>query len=439
MALTSSILHGNSIRQTTPPAMQGNVKVLLPGMFQQTCKSIGIDDDILSKHILLMGGTGCGKTNLFFYFIRQLKASMSENDVMIIFDTKGDYFSRFHTPGDIVLSNSKQYADVMSKWNIFREIVADGWEDEDVLSNTYEITRSLFRDAVEDSGQPFFPSAARDLLAALIVAHIRMGTNDPAFRKKFLNNKELKYYLDITNPKKITSLLSAFPDLASVLTYIGDGSSDQALGVMAELQSVIRQIFIGAFSGDGRFSVRKFVREKSARTLFIEYDLSIGETLVPIYRLLFDLALKEAMGRRKSEGNVYFICDEFKLLPHLQHIEDGVNFGRSLGVKIMAGIQSVEQLFEIYGDSKGKNIAAGFSSIFAFKSNDTGSRNYVSELYGKNIVLDQYKTANNTLVEEKRDGNTVEDWELTNLSVGEAIVGLPFQMPFRFQFDLYRG
>lgn len=51
-----------------------------------------------------------------------------------------------------------------------------------------------------------------------------------------------------------------------------------------------------------------------------------------------------------AEGNVYLMCDEFKLLPNLQHIEDGVNFGRSLGVKIIAGIQSIEQLYEIYGE-----------------------------------------------------------------------------------------
>jgi len=30
---------------------------------------------------------------------------------------------------------------------------------------------------------------------------------------------------------------------------------------------------------------------------------------------------------------VYFIFDEFALLPQLSHIADGINFGRSLGLK----------------------------------------------------------------------------------------------------------
>ena len=49
----------------------------------------------------------------------------------------------------------------------------------------------------------------------------------------------------------------------------------------------------------------------------MEYDISVGETLTPVYRLLIDQALKEALGRSEKAGNVYFIADEFKLLPKL--------------------------------------------------------------------------------------------------------------------------
>lgn len=67
------------------------------------------------------------------------------------------------------------------------------------------------------------------------------------------------------------------------------------------------------------------------------------------------------------------------------------------------------------------------------------TRNFVSELHGKNIVLEQYRTLDNRYVEEKRGGCVVEDWDMNNLKVGEAIVGLPFAPPFRFYFDMYNG
>ena len=115
------------------------------------------------------------------------------------------------------------------------------------------------------------------------------------------------------------------------------------------------------------------------------------------YSLLFDLALKESLGRDKSKGNVYLICDEFRPIPHLQHIDDGVNFGRSLGVKIIAGLQSINQLTEAYGEYKGKNILVGFSSVFAFHVNDSYTRDYIVCLHGKNVVWEQYRTIANSV------------------------------------------
>ena len=85
--------------------------------------------------------------------------------------------------------------------------------------------------------------------------------------------------------------------------------------------------------------MRNAVRGKGGRAIFVEYDLAVGETLAPVYRLLIDQALKEALSRNENTGQVYVIADEFKLLPKLQHIDDALNFGRGLGVRVVAGIQ----------------------------------------------------------------------------------------------------
>ena len=42
------------------------------------------------------------------------------------------------------------------------------------------------------------------------------------------------------------------------------------------------------------------------------------------------------------------------------------------------------------------------------------------------------------LTQDKRDGNMVEDWDICNLSVGEAIIGLPFYPPFKFKCNLFK-
>ena len=438
MGVSRKVLYGKVLSQQPNIATTSDVKVYLPGIANGKNISLPISDDVLSKHTLLIGCTGCGKSNVFYHYISQLKRQMKPNDVMIIFDAKGDFYNKFYSEGDAVIANSKKYRHITSRWNIYKEIVADGWEDLDIVNNTNEICKSLFAEVLEkNNSQPFFPSAACDLLAAILIAYIRMGTGDTSFKRKFFNNKSLKKYLEMATVSKLSTLFDGFADLMPVLAYLGDGTSEQGLGVLAEMQNVIRPILTGAFADDGLFSVREFVRRKNAKTLFVEYDLSLGNVLLPVYRLLFDLALKEAMGREKSDGNVYLICDEFKLLPHLQHIEDGVNFGRSMGVKIVAGIQSIEQLYEIYGNSRGKNIAAGFLSVYAFKMNDESSTQYISGLYGKNLVLEQREAIGNDWVEEKREGRTVESWDLNSLQVGDAVIGLPFSDPFKFHFAKY--
>lgn len=436
MAVNFKLLYGSSVSKNSPPSNVGSSMIHLRGKFNGKPSSFVVGQDELSKHMLLMGGTGCGKTNLFYHFVDQIRKVLTSEDIMIIFDSKGDFVSKFFQQGDLIIGNSRQYADKSEKWNIYKDILADGWDDKDVVLNTQEICRSFFEERTKNTTNAFFPNAARDLLTAIIISIIRAGKQDDSLRKEVFYNNELKALLDSCNSAKIAEMLEGHMDLGSVLSYIeGDGSQSQ--GVLSEMFSVMREIFIGVFADKGGFSVRDFVRKKGNKALFIEYDLTIGSILTPVYRLMFDLALKEALGRNRSQGNVYLICDEFKLLPHLQHIDDGVNFGRSLGVKVMAGIQSIEQLFEIYGKSRGMNIAAGFSSIIAFRANDVSTRDYVSGLFGKNIVLEQYQMSDSKLIEEKRSGSTVEDWDMNSLQIGEAVVGLPFSQPFRFHFDRY--
>lgn len=439
MGVGKTVLQGSTVSKNALPQMPERPTLILKGEFNGRQAYFGVDEDLISKHMLLVGGTGCGKSTLFYHIIKQLKNKMTPDDVMIIFDTKGDFHSRFYNPSmDCIIGNSPQYYPQSQRWNIFKEILADGWEDRQVILNTQEICKAFFEERTKNNNNPFFPNAARDLLAAILITIVRLGSESKEFVKENFYNNRIKEFLDSSSGSDLCDLLDGIMDMRSVLSYI-EGDSAQSQGVLAEMYSVVRDIFIGVFAEKGGFSIRNFVRRKGGRTLFIEYDLSIGSVLTPVYKIMFDLALKEALGQTKSKGNVYLICDEFKLLPNLQHIDDGVNFGRSLGVKVFAGLQSIEQLYEIYGQSRGKNLAAGFSTIIAFRANDVTTRSYISSLYGQNMVLEQYRMMDNHTVEDKRIGNTVEDWDLNSLRVGEAIVGLPFAPPFRFYFDMYKG
>ncbi len=393
---------------------------------------IPVGEQMLSRHLLLLGGIGTGKSNAFNFLIRNVRSSLTNRDVAIIFDTKGDFYREFYQPGDVVISNDSR-ADGGSGpdyWNLFGEVTIDARVEENIL----EIAKSFFSEKLAHTTQPFFPNAAKDLFFALLLHMVR---SDQFASSR--NNQALRSLFDTFSVPAMKRILQSHQDLKAMTSYIEDEKSGQTLGVVAELQQMVREIFVGNFRKKGGLSMRQLVRQKGGRVIFVEYDLGIGAMLTPVYRLLIDLAVKEALCRTSNEGSVYFFIDEFRLLPHLQHIDDGVNFGRSLGAKFFVGIQNIDQIAAAYGQNLARSILSGFGTTLAFRVNDAGSREYIKGLFGRNIKLQTYLSAiqNRGVSEQIREGFVVEDEDITNLPVGQAIIGAPGCQPFRFQFKRY--
>lgn len=401
-------------------------------ILEKRSDSIPITKELLSKHVLLLGGIGSGKTNTFNLFLSNIRTTISNDDIVVIFDTKGDFYDSFFRPGDIVISNDSRACGPNGKpdyWNLFREVMIDDRVEENVI----EMTKTLFTEKIEKSSQPFFPNAAKDLFGALMLDLIRRNDSNKDRR----NNESLRNLFNSFSVSSMKKILQSHPDLMAMVSYIDDPKSGQTLGVVAELQQLVREILVGNFAKRGNLSVRETIRNKGGRFVFVEYDLGIGAMLSPVYRLIIDLAIKEALGRKKSDGNVYFIIDEFSLLPKLNHIDNGINFGRSLGAKFIVGLQNVDQMTSAYGESSASSLLSGFSTKLCFKVNDKNSREFVRGLYGENVKQQAYTSAVNTkgLSETVRTGNVIEDKDICSLKVGEAIVCIMDNEPFKFKFS----
>ena len=148
-------LFGSIIMQNQP-VKDIKPEIVIPGQFKSKNEELYLDEDILSKHILMIGGTGCGKSNAFYHIYSQLKGRMTKDDVAIVFDTKGDYYQKFGKPNDLLIGNSASYRSNSQKWNVFREILSDGWDMNNVTANTQEVSWAIFREAIEKSKDPFF-------------------------------------------------------------------------------------------------------------------------------------------------------------------------------------------------------------------------------------------------------------------------------------------
>jgi hypothetical protein len=381
-------------------------------------------DAALGKHFLFLGAVGSGKTNAIKLLVRKLRAEAQPSDVFIFFDTKGDYRDAFEQTGDAVVGPGGEQV-----WNVFADLPPK--DDPGLEDHVHEIASTIFSRLTGSAGQnEYFAYAALDVFAAVLLA-MRRSVPDPS-------NAELCEQLG--SHYELMELLADHKDLAAAAVSL-EGSAGQS--VYAFLRQATSAAFGGGFRERGPFSVRSFVREKGGRALFVEYDLAIGARLLPVYRVLIDVAIKEALeigraalSRGQVTGRVFFILDEFALMPALSHLGDGVNFGRGLGLRFIAGSQNVHQVFSAYGPDAGRSILSGFGTVVALRLLDSASRDLVRQRFGMNRkqYLVSAPVRNNPDHQEIVTGSVIEDWFLSELKLGESIVAPHEGPPFKYAF-----
>ncbi len=417
--------------------------IVLPG---KNGKQVVITEEMLSKHILFLGGIGCGKTNTINYCVDGIVRNMTDNDILIVFDTKGDFFEKFGSPSNtnhIVIGNNKKYENIAKPWNIYLELFNDEGclEKKEMESMATEISKCLFENYRSET-QPFFSTAATDIFKNTLIAFCREAKKNNNYEK--LHNVALVDFIKKSGVKEFHTLFNSpgNEDMRGLSMYYGDPNTaltPQALGVFSTLKAMVNDLFTGVFCAHGGmpFSMRNLVREKGKKIVFIEYDLSVGQTLGPLYGLMVDFALKQALGGRgDKKGHTYFVIDELRLLDAPKHLGDALNFGRSQNVKIIAAIQSIRQLSDAFGEDAGKVVASGFMNSICFQSFDADTRKYITDRFGEtydNYAFDVLGSPANT----QKGGHVVEDWDIMDLDVGEAFVNLFGFDPFRFDFKIY--
>lgn len=128
---TKTIL-GQSIEDTPVPVWTADRSRNPFVAFQnpKTQKIFGINKDMLAYGLIAIGAPGTGKTNFLNMTLDRMLATMQPTDIIIIFDTKGDYLetfgSRIPDSDKIVIGNCEAYRRVTFYHNIFAEVMPRG-------------------------------------------------------------------------------------------------------------------------------------------------------------------------------------------------------------------------------------------------------------------------------------------------------------------------
>ena len=80
-----AVLFGNELKHVAPDLQVNDPVLYFKGTDKEgNHKNIPISNSVLSRHFMLLGGIGTGKTNTFFQIVSQVKENMTENDVWLI-------------------------------------------------------------------------------------------------------------------------------------------------------------------------------------------------------------------------------------------------------------------------------------------------------------------------------------------------------------------
>jgi type IV secretory pathway TraG/TraD family ATPase VirD4 len=446
-------IFGTSVGDNPCPAatLNGRNKPFVTFQDTVTGNVFGLSKEQLSLGCLAISAPGGGKTNTFDMIFSELLASQGDQDIIICFDTKGDYWREFGqkiAPKDVVvIGNGSTYKHITSYPNCFAEVMPRGNDGrlvyvEDSDMKALELSHQLFQGMNSDI-QPVFPAMSEQIFAGVMVYFMKTYWKSNPF---MLNNRELvAFFRGMTNSDLIDIFSKAYmKDWRMCINYIS-GKNNQTQGVNSYLGSVLMKMFVGSFAQadtEREVSMMQELTQAKKKVIFIEYDLEMGNVLAPYYGILIDQALKYGLGGREEEGkrkNVYLLLDEMKLLPKLTHLGNALSFGRSQGVKVLAGLQNISSLKDIYGEAGAQDILAGFQNIFAFKITDYETRQFLTKRLGETYQNYSFSVQNdNTNVQ--RAGHTVEDWDIQELDMekGRAIVALAGERPFLFHMPKYK-
>ena len=137
-----SILEGTTVRPA--PAVAGApftgqpMRSILPG----PSGTLRFDDTYLSKHILFIGSIGTGKTNAMMHMLRDLRNRTGQDDVFVVFDTKGDFLEEFYRPGDTVISTRPETQPGGVIWNLFADLLEE--DPAERSDQIFEIASTIF-------------------------------------------------------------------------------------------------------------------------------------------------------------------------------------------------------------------------------------------------------------------------------------------------------
>lgn len=291
-------------------------------------RGIAMSRDRESRHMLITGAVGSGKTQTIQHLILE---AMRFGDKMLVLDTKGDMTERL--PGDITLIAPQDARSAI--W----DIAAD--------CTTKQDARELAARLIPKSSDPMWAEGARELLVACIVSlQIERPGN--------WTWSDLHARAILAPAELIVLANTCHPAAAQIL---GDAANRTAMSILTTFKAHIHVLEAmadaWAAGASGTFSIASWLRAAHAPAPVIlqrdgRYPQLTNAWISGLVSLLSAHVCSPAF-RESSTRRIWLFLDEFPQLEAMDDLASLLDLGRSKGVCVVLAAQDTSQIRINYG------------------------------------------------------------------------------------------
>ena len=323
-----------------------------PGAWPYTIARIPWPKGAETRHTIVSGTTGSGKTVLIADLVEQIR---KRGERCIVYDKMGSYTETFFDERrDVLLNPLDRRA---PRWSPFLE--ARTARDFDTMAAAL-IPRQ------KDAADPFWITAARQLFSHGAAVLWQRGET----RNRVLVDHLLKTELSALAEAMEGTVAQSIVDPANPKT---------ALSVRAMLTANIGAMDLLPDEGDP-FSIREWIEQDSGGFLFLTSRGDQHASLRGLISTWLEIAVNALLSlpRKDAQGNVparrtWVILDELPTLHQLPSLRPGLAESRQFGGCFVLGVQVFSALRDLYGRDGAETISGlcGTRVVLAAPDKDT--------------------------------------------------------------------
>ena len=312
-----------------------------------------------TKHLLVHGTTGAGKSQLIYQLLDQIRANGNK---AIIYDKGGNYIRHFYKEGDIILNPLDERTTSWLLWGECRD------------STDYDSLAAALI-PVPNSGQdPFWVNAARTIFAA---AAFEMRNDKDKSVMKLLR------YLLTANLDVLQQYLKG----TEAETLVSEKAEKTAISIKAVLSTYLKSLKYVKDEGE-TFSIRQWVQDDNQKNwLFISSIADRHESLKPLISMWLDIAANSVMSLTEDyERRIFLVLDEVPTLQKLPYLTEAYAESRKFGGCFITGMQSYAQAKKIYGNNAAEEMLGLWNTRVFFRTSTSETAKWVATELGEEEV-----------------------------------------------------